>query len=427
MPIDKVLMRFAGAAAQDQTQSMPGLPMSTAAASKHDRCILDMGGVTGDYPIPGVSLLGIDYGDESWVGYMDLSVTVTVTANHGLSQYRVGMQLHSPTSPTPKLGYAMGSDFVFPPGLDPSIPCILCITDSGTGNVVVRLEVEFAALASGASTVYQFYVPAIRVDGTTEFVAHSGGYLSEYVSAPWFPPSGGTYRRGLALFDEILQCVRISLYSDILPTDILMRPTSSAAIAIILTGNQGPYSEVSSPAGSLSLTGGNRHISVETNEGVFTFYLDVEKARRTFIALTSGTIARIDEFSSGGWFYIRPSLRTKNALFPATYKNNMTRRAYYLQNITATPVTVSMALNAIAASSYIYLERVAPAPDLYWVLGDGVVTGIPASAVNADILSATAMGSVEIPPGGVAGMVLRFQTDLSASAESVTELLVFAP
>lgn len=423
MPADKALMMFAGAATVEQSQSLPGQPVSQALPSTTSRCIPDMSSLAGDYPIPGIEFAGMDYANTDWAEYQNFTIIVTVAANHTTGAYRIHLKLRITGNATDVINFTMFDDLEIPTGMSVSDEYILNISD-GSAQPTVRLAVTPALLSEGASTVYTFTVSAIKSSNFPGFYAHTGGYVSPYASAPWYVSGGGTVRASMFTFDNFLHCVGLRFISGEAAGDIEFRIPNPGQIRIRYAGV-----DTDTAAGVLALTGSNRYISIDFGAGVITFYFDVEEAKRTYLLGAFGTWGRADTYYfNNNPLYIRPQVRSKNSLLAPVYKGISVRRGYFFKNISALPVTLSIAKVNSAAGLNASLEHLDTSPDTVWRVGDGITTGIPSETPIGYFPSLTSVPSeeVEIPVGQVAGVVLRLDSTATVESESNTELVLLA-
>lgn len=423
MPADKALMMFAGAATVEQSQSLPGQPVSQALPSTTSRCLPDIPAITGDYPIPGVEFVGMDYINTDWSGYQNFTITVTVAADHPTGAYRIHLKLRVEGSLSDAINYTMFDDLSIPVGMTAGDEYVLNISD-GSSHPTVRLAVTPALLAEGTSTVYVFTVPAIKTVNFPGFYAHTGGVVSPYASAPWYASDGVIERPGMFTFESFLHCVGLRFISGEGYGDIEFRTPTPGQIRIRYDGVN-----TNSAEDALSLTGVNRYISIDFGAGVITFYFDVEEAKRTYLLGAYGDSGRLDTYYfNNNPLYIRPQVRSKNSLLAPVYKGTRVRRGYFFKNISSLPVTLSIAKVYSAAGLNASLEHLDTSPDTVWRVGDGITTGIPSETPIAYAPSLTSVPSeeVEIPVGQVAGAVLRLGSTATVESESNTELVLLA-
>jgi hypothetical protein len=317
----------------------------------------------------------------------------------------------------------MFNDLSIPAGMTASDEYILNISD-GLSHPTVRLAVTPALLAEGTSTVYVFTVPAIKTVNFPGFYAHTGGVVSPYASAPWYASGGGVERPGMFTFESFLHCVGLRFISGEGSGDIEFRTPTPGQIRIRYAGVN-----TDSAVDALSLTGVNRYISIDFGAGVITFYFDVEEAKRTYLLGAFGDSGRLDTYYfNNNPLYIRPQVRSKNALLAPVYKGIRVRRGYYFKNISSLPITLSIAKVNSAAGLSTSLEYLDTGPVTVWRVGDGITTGVPSETPigNSSSLTSVPSEEVEIPVGQVAGVVLRLDSTATVESESNTELVLLA-
>lgn len=412
MPLDNVLLRFAGAQTTNQTQSLSGGRASDALPAKLAKYDFDMENITGDYPPPGIKFDDTYPGDGTWTGYQNFRIEITVIANHGTGTYNIRFKVRLPTSGTDDYTYTGSTLITVPSGFTASDELIFLYRLYAN---YLRLKVTLSELQETAGTTYVFFVPGALRNQLPAYKAHTGGYLSPLV------PTHGVDSARLGAAEHCLQLISI-------------RAGSPAPIQIGYGVNSGGYISARiagtwkyGTAGDLNFTGGVKYIRYEEDDAAIVFRYDTDIAARTVqIDTFSGAQARFggQSLDTG---YVTCEPRPKNELFPPAYRNITTYRGFFLENITDSEIQVYLSIVGSADGLWFSRTKVAE-PDAYWLIGDGITTGIPPAVptVGSLPIDNTPSGPIVIPARQLAGMRFSFESSSTTSVESYTQLLVLS-
>lgn len=412
MPLDNVLLRFAGEQTANQSQSLSGGRASAALPAKLARYDFDMENITGDYPPPGVTFDDTYPGAGTWTGYQDFRIEITVIANHGTGTYNIQFKVRLPTSGTDDYTYTGSTLITVPSGFTASDELIFVYQLAAN---YLRLKVTLAELQETAGTTYVFFVPGALRNQLPAYKAHTGGYLS-----PLVPVHGDDSHR-MGATEHCLQLISIRAGSQV-PLEIGYGITSNGSITARIGGTW-KYGT----AGDLAFTGGVKYIRYERTDAAIVFRYDTDIAARTIqIAAATGAQARFNG-QSVGTGYVTCAPRPKNELFPPAYRNIAAYRGFFLENITDSEIQVYLSIVGSADGLWFSRTKVEE-PDLYWLIGDGITTGIPPAVptVGSLPIDNTPSGPIVIPARQLAGMRFYFMSSSTTSVESYTQLLVLS-
>lgn len=409
MAIDNVLLRFAGEDTVSQSQSLSGLPMSSALPSTLAMYDFNLSGVTGSYPVPGIEFVDAHPATGTWGGYQDFVFTLTTTVNHGTSSYNVQIEARLPTSGSSDFSYTQSTGITVPAGLTSADPVVFTYYN---GNKYVKLRITIADLVDGVGTVHTFQIPGARRSVTGMLESHTGAWVSAY--APSI--SGATL--SMALLEHFLQLISIR-GSSVTSVELNTAGDGSATVRI-----NGLF--IYGTAGDLNFTGNVKYLRYgSTSYGAVLRYDSYAGARSVFVS-SSGTQYRVNAYGSASQI-IPVAARAKNSLLPQAYKNHSTFRAYYLENISGASLEVLFGVSGAATGLYIYNNRLVD-PDTYWVVGDGLVTGVvPAGQSTGNYeLNNVLRGPIPLAAGQVAGIRLDVISSATVTAESQTQIVLVA-
>ena len=412
MPLDNVLLRFAGQHTTDQTQSVSGGRFSEALPTKFAKYEFNTEAITGDYPISGIEFMDAYPGSGSWVGYENFRIELTLIANHGTATYNIRYKIRLPGSGTDDYTYTNGASITVPSGFTVDDEFIILYMYQ---SQYLKLKVTLSALPETAGTTYVFFVPGAVRANLPAFKQHTGGVLSSHV------PTQGVDSPCFGALEHCLQL--ISIRSDSATSVRIGYGLNSGGYVTARLAGQWLYGS----SGDLNFTGGIRYLRYAYGAYGIVLRYDTDEAERTIcISSYSGAQSRFNSFSTNT-FYTDSLYRAKNELFPPAYRNNIAYRGFYFENITESELQVYISRVGSADGLWFNRNRLQD-PDVYWLIGDGITTGVPGAdpSIGNLPIDNTPTGPITIPARQFAAFRFSFESSATTSVESITQLLILS-